>query len=403
MNKTTFPHSPKRRVARGLTTVVGATTAALLAFGFAASPALADEADGTYVGNALNGPKVSTDQGKVTTSLFNLELNDGTVLQTYCIDFETSIKDKASYQEDTWSNYPGKGDFAEPAKVHWILQNSYPSVEAETLADEAGIDGLNDKEAMGGTQAAIWHFSNGVKLEGKNDPKVEQVYDYLTENAEELPQTEEPDQSLEITVEDHEGEAGSTVGKFTVETSADSVPLDLEAPEGVELVDLESGEPVDSAGDGDQFTVKVPEDSDSGKATVTGSVSTDVNAGLLYKGLDDEKATQTLITAESGEATVESGAWVSWERAGEPEPEPSDKPEPSEEPEPEPSEEPEPEPEPSDANEKPAAPEKDEDEGGLPVTGTALTGLIIAAVIALGTGAAAIFLSRKRRTATLEG
>ncbi len=399
LNQTALPHSPRRRVARGLTTVVGATTAAFVALGFAAGPALADAGDGTYVNNELDGLPISTNQGDITANLFNLELTDGTVLHTYCIDFETEIKNGASYEQDTWENYPGQGEFAEPAKVHWILQNSYPSVDADTLAGEAQIDGLNDEQAMSGTQAAIWHFSNDVELDEDNDPAVQQVYDYLVDNAEELPQTGEPEQSLEIAVEEYEGDDGLTFGKYTVETSADSVPLEVDAPEGVELVDLESGETIDSASDGDEFTVQVPEDSESGEAAVTGSVTTDVETGLLYKGLEGQEPTQTLISAGSGEATVEDGGSVSWETVGGDEPEP----EPSVEPEPEPSDEPEPEPS---EDEKPAPDneESDEDnEGGLPVTGGALTGLIIAAVIALAAGGTALFLSRKRRTATLEG
>ncbi|WP_338022655.1 Cys-Gln thioester bond-forming surface protein [Allosalinactinospora lopnorensis] len=352
----------------------------------------------------LNGLKLSTSKGNIKANLFNLKLEDDTVLQTYCIDFETGIVNGADYQEDSWSNYPGKGDFAEPAKVHWILQNSYPSVGADELAEEIGVDGLNDKEAMSGTQAAIWHFSNDVSLEGRNHDKVEKVYDYLVENAEELPQTGEPDNSLRISPSSAEGEAGSTIGEFTLETSADSVPLNLDAPEGVELVDLETGEPVESAGDGGKFGVQVPEDAEPGEATVSASVSTNVHAGLLFKGVEGQDPTQTLITAKTGEATVESSAKVSWTEGVPEKPEEpgEEKPEPEPEPEPEPSEEPSPESS-EPADKKPEPEEEEEKEGGLPVTGTALTGLILAAVAALGTGATAMYLSRKRRSATLEG
>ncbi|MFC4562890.1 thioester domain-containing protein [Nocardiopsis mangrovi] len=394
MIHTELPHTAKRR--GRVLAAVAATAAASLAFGFSAAPALADGARGSYTGNALDGITVKTDQGNVGTTLFNLTLEDGTVLQTYCIDFETSIRRDADYQEDDWANYPGQGDFSEPAKVHWILQNSFPRLSVADLAEASGVEGLNDKQALAGTQAAIWHFSNGIELSDGNDGNVAALYEYLTTNAEDLPQTGEPDVSLRITPGSAEGTAGSTIGEFTVETSADSVPLTIDAPEGVELVDLESGEPIDTASNGTTFGFEVPEGTEPGEASVSSSVSTEVHAGRLFQGVEGQDPTQTLITAEGGEAEVDAGATVTWTEGEAPQPSPS----PSEEapsPEPTPSEEaPSPSPSPSTPDERPTPPSSGDD---LPLTGAAIGGLVAAGVAALGAGGAAMYFSRKRKNA----
>ncbi|MFL1437203.1 thioester domain-containing protein [Nocardiopsis protaetiae] len=384
---------------------LAAAAAALLAFGMAA-PAAADPAPyegavtGTYIGNAENGTGVKLDGGSAPTSLFKLKLEDGTILTTYCIDFRTSIVSQAKYVEDEWANYPGQGDFAEPAKVHWILQNSYPNVSAEALGAAAGVDGLSQKDALGATQAAIWHFSNGMNLKADgNSANVKKVYDYLVGNAEDLPQTSEPEATLSITPGTAEGEAGSKVGEFTIETSATSVPVVVDAPEGVELVDLATGEPVTTVENGDKVAFDVPADAAAGEASFSLETTAKVATGRLFKGA--EVKTQTLITAQGGETKVSASASASWtEKTGGEEPTPS--PSPSEEPSETPSPTPTPEPTPSETPSTPASPKPSspaDDRPSLPVTGGALAGLVAAGIAALGAGGGAIYLSRKRKAA----
>jgi TQXA domain-containing protein len=234
---------------------LAASAAAFLALGLAA-PAAADEVEtyegsveGTYVGNAESGPTVHMSGGSAPTSLFNLKLTDGSLLTTYCIDFSTNIIGGAEYKEDDWANYPGKGDFAEPGKVLWILQNGYPNVDAAALGEAAGVEGLSNEDALGGTQAAIWHFSNDMGLGNGNNEAVEAVFGHLTENAQSVER--EPGAALSITPGSAEGSAGETVGEFLIETNASEIPVDLSAPEGVELVDIESGEAVSTVSNGD--------------------------------------------------------------------------------------------------------------------------------------------------------
>ncbi|WP_017570585.1 thioester domain-containing protein, partial [Nocardiopsis halotolerans] len=289
-------------------TGLAATAAAFLAFGLAA-PAAADDtvetyegsARAQYVGNAESGTDVTVNGQTIGTTLFNLKLEDGTVLTTYCIDFETSIRSGAWYLEDDWANYPGKGEFAAPAKVHWILQNSYPSVSTQELGAAAGVDGLSEQDALAATQAAIWYFSNEVHLEEDNSDDVKAVYTHLVENAEELPQTAEPAPALSITPGQASGSAGETVGEFLIETNGSDVPVDLSAPEGVELVDIESGEPVTTVNSGDTVGFSVPADAAPGEASFSLTTSATVETGRLFQGEDENRETQTLITAQGGE------------------------------------------------------------------------------------------------------
>ncbi len=381
---------------------LAATAAAFLALGLAA-PAAADEVEtyegsveGRYIDNAESGPTVHMSGGSAPTSLFNLELTDGNVLTTYCIDFRTNIVRNAWYKEDDWANYPGQGDFAEPGKVLWILRNSYPNIDAAALGEAAGIEGLSNEDALAGTQAAIWHFSNDMGLGEGNGADVEALFNYLTENAE--PIEEEPGATLGITPNSAQGTAGETVGEFVIETNASDIPVDLSAPEGIELVDFETGEVVTTVNNGDKVGFAVPANADAGEASFSLEVTSTVETGRLFQGKKEKEPTQTLITAGGVETKVPASASASWV-AGE------DEPEPEPEPEPTPSDEPT---EPTEPGDKPTEPGDDkptppaEDEPTLPVTGGALAGLVAAGVAALGAGGGALYLSRKRKAVTGE-
>lgn len=378
--------------------------AAALALGLmAAAPAAAEGATGTYTENAESGHKVYTSEGNAGTSLFILELEDGSELLAYCIDFQTRIRQDAGYAEDDWASYPGAGDFAEPGKVLWVLQNGYPTVEPDALAEASGVEDLSKKDALSATQAAIWYFSNDLEITDQNKDNVLGAAEYLVDSAEAIESGAEPDVSLKIDPDQASGLAGETIGEFTVSTSAESVPLVLDAPEGVELVDME-GNPVESAGDGDVFGFSVPEDTEPGKATVNAATSATVHTGRLFRGTEEE-ATQTLITAQSQEVSVEKWAKAKWEAKDKETPEPEPSPTPTETPEPTPPEETPPgkadppEEEPEDEQPAPKPEDDGEAEGGLPVTGAALGGLVAAAAAALGGGGLAMYLARKRRSA----
>ncbi|MDE3721668.1 thioester domain-containing protein [Nocardiopsis sp. N85] len=304
--------------------IPAAFAATALVLGPLALPAMAESVRGRYTGVDEHGHGIiMRGEEFTTTGTFRVDLGDRT-LTTYCIDFRTGIVGDAWYREDEWANYPGEGDFGEPGKVHWILMNSYPVVDIPDLRKAIDTPGLSKAEALTATQAAIWHFSNGLDLvEVEQNPditapvseeEVIRLYDHLVENAEELP--DEPPSTLSVSPDLGSGLAGGTVGAFTVETSADAVPLELDAPDGVEIVDLDSGATVESVSDGDRIGFAVPADAGAGEAELTLAAEAAVLTGRLFKGEDEDEPTQTLIAAADGEITVSRTVSVVWDEAG---------------------------------------------------------------------------------------
>ncbi|MEU3232613.1 thioester domain-containing protein [Nocardiopsis alba] len=396
--------SPRAFARAGLAT----SAAALLAFGMAAPAAMADEIyEGSvraqYVSNHQSGSSVQMDGQSISTSLFTLRLEGGDELIAYCIDIKTSIRSQAWYREGSWNNYDGQGEFAEPGKIHWLLQNGYPEKSAQELADvsDANSARVTEAEALAATQAAIWHFSNGANLT-RGPGNVQAIYDHLIEAAEDLPQ--EPAAALSIDPSSATGTAGETVGEFEISTEATEIPVDLTAPEGVELVDVETGEAVTTVSGGDTVGFSVPEGAEAGEASFSLETGSTVRQGRLFKGEDADNPTQTLITAKSDEVTVSASASASWEAStggddgeGEETPSPSPTPSPSEEPTETPAPTPSPSEEPTKPGDDKPTPPAEDDKPTLPVTGGALAGLVAAGVAALAAGGGALYLSRKRK------
>ncbi|MEE2037815.1 thioester domain-containing protein [Nocardiopsis sp. CT-R113] len=339
---------------------------------------------GQYTGVAEHGHAV-TMRGETytTTSTFNVDLEGDQLLTTYCIDFRTGIVADSWYREDQWDTYPGEGDFAEPGRVHWILLNSYPVTDIQDLRGATGIASVDEAEALTATQAAIWHFSNGLDLEEVHqgpdlgeeviENNVVRLYEHLVENAEDLPH--EPGSALTVSPDRDSGLAGGTVGSFTVETSAQDVPVTVDAPEGVELVDAATGDPVTEVGDGDTVGFAVPADAGAGEASFTLEAEATVQAGRLFKGEDPDDPTQTLITAQDSEIVVADSGSAAWDEQGGTPPAVETTGEPT------------------------AAAAPAPDDRSLPLTGGAVTALVVAGTVALGGGAVLVHLARRRRAA----
>ncbi|SIO85018.1 thioester domain-containing protein [Nocardiopsis sp. JB363] len=348
--------------------------------------------EGQYTGVVEHGHAVTmAGEPYTTTATFDVHLEESDQrLTTYCIDVRTGLVEDAWYREDQWENYPGQGDFADPGKVHWILKNSYPVVDVADLQEEAEMARLTESEAVTATQAAIWHFSNSVDLDrveqgpeldtNVNAGNVTHLYHHLTESAEELPN--EPASPLTISPDVDSGLAGDTIGEFTVETSGESIPVTVEGPEGVEVVDADSGDTVEEVVDGDVVAFSVPADTSAGEATLVLETTAAVETGRLFKGEDSDEPTQTLISAEDSEIVIGETATIAWDSAGGTPPEVESTVDPS----------------PSPVADQAAAPT----DGGLAFTGNAVISLVAAALVAIAGGAAAVYLTRRRRARTGE-
>src|SRR5262245_11882764 len=166
---------------------VGATIlGAAAALALSALPASAAGVEGT-VGSGEAGMPVNLVGANhaYNASLIGLNLPGNAKLLTYCIEIHTVIpNDPPKMVEAPWDAYPNQSSpfRKNNAKINWVLHNSYPFLKIEALrkglADAgAKTDGeLSVKEAIAGTQAAIWSFSDDQKLADDNPANVKALY-----------------------------------------------------------------------------------------------------------------------------------------------------------------------------------------------------------------------------------
>ncbi|MFF2845691.1 Cys-Gln thioester bond-forming surface protein [Streptomyces sp. NPDC058001] len=312
--------SPRRGAVRlaAATVVSGLVVVGALA---GAGVAAADEAPQQHGGAAATlgglktfGKAVIHDNGRdqpVSAGLFEMSVDNGGTLQTYCIDIHNPTQKEAKYQETPWSGTSLNGN-ADAGKIRWILQNSYPQVnDLAALAQKAGAGPLTEQDAAAGTQVAIWRYSDGADVEAVN-PQAEKLADYLQANAQNLA---EPKASLTLEPSAVAGHAGEKLGPVTVRSSADQVtvapPADA-ATSGVRIVDAD-GKPVTTARNGGELFFDVPKDAADGSAALTVQASTTVPVGRAFAS---ETRSQTQILAGSSESTVSATASANWAKTG---------------------------------------------------------------------------------------
>ncbi|GGJ36840.1 Cys-Gln thioester bond-forming surface protein [Streptomyces brasiliensis] len=262
----------------------------------------------TYGQAVIHG---DTGDQRVAAGLFEMSVEGGGTLQTYCIDIHNPTQKDARYQETPWSG-TSLGSNKDAGKIRWILQNSYPQVnDLAALAQRAGVAGLTEQDAAAGTQVAIWRYSDGADVDAI-DPQAEKLADYLDKSARDLA---EPRASLTLDPPAVSGHPGGLIGPVTVHTNAGAVmvtpPADA-ATSGVRITD-KTGKTVTSARDGSRLYFKVPEDATQGSAELTVQASTTVPVGRAFAS---ESRSQTQILAGSSESTVSAAARAMWAQAG---------------------------------------------------------------------------------------
>ncbi len=254
------------------------------------------------------------DTGDLTVSagLFEMSVEGGGTLQTYCVDLHNPTQRDAKYHETPWSG-TSLGANKNAGKIRWILQNSYPQVnDLAALAAAAGVNGgLTEEDAAAGTQVAIWRYSDGANVDAV-DPQAERLADHLHKSARNVA---EPQASLTLDPPAVSGRPGELLGPVTVHTNAAGVtvtpPADA-ATSGVRIVGKD-GKAITSATDGSQLFVDVPEDAPAGSAEVTVQASTTVPVGRAFSS---EGRSQTQILAGSSESTVSATASAAWAKEG---------------------------------------------------------------------------------------
>ncbi|ONI81970.1 hypothetical protein ALI22I_37990 [Saccharothrix sp. ALI-22-I] len=268
--------------------------------------------------------------------LLGLRLTNGSERETakaYCVELPTPLEDGAPLEEVPWGEHPNPDtQFKEKAaKVNWVLQNSYPALPADKALELYGIDEAKNSILIAATQAAVWHFSDGVTLrkddstaEDENigdsnvDELVYKIYEYLTTKAEDLA---EPKPTLSIEPGELTGEVGGKIGPFTIATTATEAVLTADLPAGVTLVDKD-GQPLAVADEGAlgaaatvnvaEVWVKVDEGVEPGEVEFTVNASAKLRSGRLFVSVDKNKKTQSLIIATSENFPVAAKAKAKW-------------------------------------------------------------------------------------------
>ncbi|MCD9141673.1 Cys-Gln thioester bond-forming surface protein [Streptomyces albireticuli] len=250
--------------------------------------------------------------GEMTAGLFEMKVDGGGSLQTYCVDILTNTVDGARYKEVGWGESSLHAN-KNAGKIRWILQHSYPQVnDLAALAKEADTGALDADTAAAGTQVAIWRYSDGVAVDAK-DPAAEKLADYLYKNARD---TDEPEASLKLTPSAVSGRSGQKLGPVTVHTNASNVtvtPSGDAAAKGVRIVDKD-GKPVTSTGDGGELFFDVRPGVRDGSLALRAMAATKVPVGRVFIG--DHTTTQTQILAGSSQSTVSASATATWATKG---------------------------------------------------------------------------------------
>ncbi|MER5892224.1 Cys-Gln thioester bond-forming surface protein [Streptomyces sp. NPDC001876] len=248
---------------------------------------------------------------ELPAGLFEMTVEGGGRLKTYCIDIHNPTQDQAKYLETPW-NQTSLGANKNAGKIRWILQHSYPQVDdLAALADKAGTGPLTERTAAAGTQVAIWRYSDDAEVEAA-DKQAEKLADWLEEEAVNMA---EPKASLALDPAAVSGRAGGRLGPVTVRTDAGQVsvapPADA-AASGITVTDKD-GKPVTEAVDGTGLYFDIPEDTADGSAALTVQATTSVPVGRAFAGVT---RSQTQILAGSSESTVSATATATWAETG---------------------------------------------------------------------------------------
>ncbi|MFG3405948.1 LAETG motif-containing sortase-dependent surface protein [Streptomyces sp. NPDC048142] len=247
----------------------------------------------------------------ISAGLFEMNVEGGGRLQTYCIDIHNPTQSKAKYLETPWGQ-TSLGANKDAGKILWILRNSYPQVDnLASLAQKAGAGELTPKTAAAGTQVAIWRISDGATVEAKNE-QAEKLADWLEAEAQNL---QEPKTSLTLEPNAVSGKSGGKLGPVTVHTDAKQVSVAANADAaaaGVKVTD-KNGQPVTSAVNGTELYFDVPAGTADGTASLTTKATTQVPVGRAFASASKS---QTQILAGSTESTITADATANWATKG---------------------------------------------------------------------------------------
>lgn len=276
------------RILRSASRLAGVAAAAAFAFGLVNPVSHADGATGSITGTSA-GQAITVDGNSEWAGIINLTADGGGVVPVYCIDLYTGTTVGVQYAEGTWSD----ANVSNLAAVTAVLRHGYPNETPTNLAVEAGLTDATASQAAAATQAAIWHFSDGVNLDPTNDPVIVAIYDMLVATA---GSASEPSPTLTISPDTANGTIGGLIGPFTVHTNAATVNLSVADAQIVNA----AGEPITTAVDGDDFYVKA---GTIGEFVISADATVTVRSGRVFLTTNPSPK-QKLITAASSQVSA---------------------------------------------------------------------------------------------------
>jgi TQXA domain-containing protein len=289
---------------RGRARISLAVVALLGLLGLVFAPAAAAATTVTYNGANTGGHAVWMNGSQQATSLFRLDVDGGGTLRAYCVDLGVPINAGDTYEiQQLASQVPNA------PQVLWILKNSFPVLTLNQLAAASGVSPMDTATAVAGTQAALWHYSDGRTLDtNKNTDGVKALYAYLTGPAN-VGASSDPAPSLSITPATKTSAAGR-VGPFTINWSGAN-PVDLTTDAAFTIFDAASGgNAVTTAADGDQVWVEVPAGTPAGDVVVTATGSAPVDGGWALVNPDRPTGVQKLAFAGVQTLSASSNATI---------------------------------------------------------------------------------------------
>jgi len=292
---------------RGRTRMSLAIVAILGLLGLIFAPAAVAATTVTYNGVFTGGHAVWMNGSQQATSVFRLDVAGGGTLRAYCVDLGVPINAGDTYEiQQLASQVPNS------SQVLWILQNSYPVLTLAQLSTASGVAPMDTATAVAGTQAALWHYTDGRTLDtSKNTDGVKALYAYLT-GPDNVGASSQPAPSLSITPATTTALSGR-VGPFTINWSG-STPVDLATNPAFTIFDAASGgSAVTSASDGDEVWVEVPSGTAPGEVVVTATGSAPVDGGWALVNPDRPTGVQKLAFAGVQTLSASSNATITVE------------------------------------------------------------------------------------------
>jgi len=320
-----------RRLAAAM--FLGATSAALVAGTAHADGVTGATVDDNYKDKGIAHMSSDTKPHETAhTALIGLlPHGGGSELWTYCIQATVDLQTSQKYDEKDWSDESKITGIDAPhlQAIKWILNNSVPALTPAQLATNAKVKGgLKEEEAVAGTQAAIWSFSDAkghmhldATAQDSDDPNITTIYNYLVQAATgHMNDPDQPKPSLGLTpLQSGAVKPGDKVG-FKVMSSDTTDPFTVTLADnaaGAKLVGAD-GKPLPANATfkaGDTVYVQLPATPAKGSVTLKASGTvTDIEAGRVFINENSKTVkSQNLILAQSENAPVSASAAVSWE------------------------------------------------------------------------------------------